>query len=143
MDIGSPSEARHYLPRRGAGDLWDRRTAAWRRRCELIRIYREALGEPISDALAVKIEAASEMRVVAERARAEALSPSSAHRLRMLFGRSVRPFSPRANCTFRRVRLLSLPLSREAFARKHWRRLDDDAASARRGEAQGGRSGGP
>ncbi|YBV97393.1 hypothetical protein M1D80_11055 [Phyllobacteriaceae bacterium JZ32] len=53
----------------------DRRTKEWRRRCELVAIYSEALGgaNAISPVLMSKIEAAAELAVIAEKTRADFL----------------------------------------------------------------------
>jgi hypothetical protein len=55
-----------------AADLLDRRTKEWRRRCELIDQFTAALGGPqaVTGILAMKIEQAAELAVVAELARA-------------------------------------------------------------------------
>ena len=54
------------------GGLVDRRTRAWRRRCELVDAFVAELGgrDQISAVLMAKVEAAAELAVVAEMTRA-------------------------------------------------------------------------
>jgi hypothetical protein len=60
--------------RRTRADLFDKRTAQWRRRCELVSLYEASLGGTVSPALQLQIERAAEMGVIAERARASFLT---------------------------------------------------------------------
>lgn len=63
------------LRRRTKADRFDRRSVHWRRRCELIAAYIDALeGAQVTATLALRIEAAAEMRCCAERARADYLN---------------------------------------------------------------------
>ncbi|PRD41369.1 hypothetical protein C5748_22040 [Phyllobacterium phragmitis] len=50
----------------------DRRTKEWRRRCDLVAAFTHALGgdASISEVLAIKVEAAAELAVIAEMTRA-------------------------------------------------------------------------
>jgi hypothetical protein len=50
---------------------FDKRTKEWRRRCELVEIYKAALGGSVTPLLSVKIANAAEMAVIAETARAD------------------------------------------------------------------------
>ncbi len=59
-------------PRRTKADLWDKRRAPWRRRCELIRLFIAELGgEPaMTPALRLQVERAAELATIAEMVRA-------------------------------------------------------------------------
>lgn len=58
-----------------AAGILDRRTKEWRRRCELIAAFAEAMGgaAAISPVVASKIETAAELAVIAEKTRADFL----------------------------------------------------------------------
>lgn len=62
----------HAVGRSLASGLLDRRTREWRRRCELVQAFIDALGGPdgISPVLQAKAETAAELAVTAELTRA-------------------------------------------------------------------------
>ncbi len=69
----------HANSRPLAVDMIDRRTREWRRRGELIAVFKAALGgNAVSPILAAKIEAAAELAVVAEMTRAAFMAGSGA-----------------------------------------------------------------
>jgi hypothetical protein len=73
------SAERPRSARRRVSDLHDKRTASWRRRVELIKVFEAALGGQVPPPpLRLRIEAAAEMTVIAERARAGFLAGSVA-----------------------------------------------------------------
>ena len=60
--------------RRTRADLFDKRTAAWRRRQALVAIFTAAVATPMTEPLRLKIEAAAELATIAEKARADHLA---------------------------------------------------------------------
>ena len=61
-------------PARLSARTMDRRTLAWRRRCELVQAYARSLGSPTDDVILARIEAAAELRTTAELSRAQYLA---------------------------------------------------------------------
>jgi hypothetical protein len=61
-------------PARISARTMDRRTLAWRRRCEYVQAYTQALGSPTDDVILARIEAAAELRTTAELSRAQYLA---------------------------------------------------------------------
>jgi hypothetical protein len=61
-------------PARISARTMDRRTLAWRRRCEFVQAYSRSLGSPTDDVILARIEAAAELRTTAELSRAQYLA---------------------------------------------------------------------